>query len=1155
LRGRHLAHFELIEPIGVGGMAAVIRARDQQLDRSVALKILPPDMAGDPENVRRFHQEARAAARLDHENIARVFFCGEDQKLHFIAFEFVEGENLRVLLERRGRLPVPEAIHYMLQVATGLAHASARGVVHRDIKPSNIIISPNGRAKLVDMGLARSLEPHRDNGLTQSGVTLGTFDYISPEQALEPRDADVRSDIYSLGCTFYHMLTGQPPVPEGTAAKKLHHHQHVPPIDPRQYNPAIPDDVAAILAHMMAKDPKDRYQRAEHLVQHLIQVAQKLGAVTEAPDGVLFVDAPLPEPPRKRPALMAAVAMIALSTLLAILSLAPTDPSPLPGPDHARSGPDKDPRDLGGASEDNARPKVGAREEQGIVRVKTVDELAAALAKKQPIKHIYLMNDLLLRPADNPAAGQVANLIYRGDPDHPLTLESAPEVGVRFAVTVTWPASSPEVNPRGANPRVGLTVASGKLTLRRLHFEVRGKVPGAGGRLRLAVLAASGGNLVVQRCTFAQTEGVSASTSREERPKVPIPVAMVAVEGAASNHSDLSLEECYFERAQSAVTLTGQQVAVRANNCAFGPHAVLFHLRGGGTRATNRIRLRNCSAFVVDGPVFRLDKDAACSLEVDHSVFSCPASRSGWEDLILQTDTVSRDQVRFYGRRNCYHNLNSFWKRYHPDRSRDPIFQSAYPDFKSELDRPSRDDASEALDPSTNPWASLNPLEPDEEDGKVYLLRLDLPQLRHQDDPGKMIGVTLWLGKPLYPEKLPDLQEKRPQPVVKGANVRVVDPDAGNNTGKRVYLSLEGALADAKPGDEIQIKRNGLLRVTPMRLDKANVDLKIKPYPDYHPILTLGETTQKEAALFLLHDGQVQFEQLEFQVKPNKDFDFQAVMEMIGNGRCTFKECVVTLLEAADKGDIDKGEGKRPSVIRLSDPGKAMKMGTQPARALPELRLVDCFVRGQGDLVLVQPSRPLDLDIQNAMLALDGSLLHVDGTGKEPPAASATTDNNHVIKLANVTAYLTEDLLRLRAKTGKGLVGTLVKKASDCLFVAAGKKPLIQLDGVDSEEQMKRLFSWEGSRHNAYLNFETMLDSPRSSYSRDDWQKPPNNVEDTKPGFANCKKLKRALSLLVPGDFKDLKADDSKLELTAFGANLEKLPRLTPAEGPDTENQ
>src|SRR5207248_9452974 len=129
VRGRRLAHFELIAPIGVGGMAAVIKGRDLHLDRTVALKILPPEMAADPENVRRFQHEARAAAKLDHENIARVFFCGDDQRLHFIAFEFVEGVNLRTLLERRGRLPVAEAVHYMLQIASGLAAAPGRCVV------------------------------------------------------------------------------------------------------------------------------------------------------------------------------------------------------------------------------------------------------------------------------------------------------------------------------------------------------------------------------------------------------------------------------------------------------------------------------------------------------------------------------------------------------------------------------------------------------------------------------------------------------------------------------------------------------------------------------------------------------------------------------------------------------------------------------------------------------------------------------------------------------------------------------------------------------------------------------------------------------------------------------------------------------------------
>src|SRR5262249_32901657 len=197
LAGRRLGHFELIEAVGAGGMAAVLRARDLDLGRVVALKILPPDLAADPENLLRFKQEARAAARLDHDNIARVYYFGEDQGLHFIAFEFVEGDNLRQVMEAHGGgIPVPDAAALRLQVSAGPAHAAERAVVHRDIKPSNILVTPDGRAKIVDMGLARSLDA-RISPLTETGVTLGTFDYISPEQAVDPRAADVRSDIYS----------------------------------------------------------------------------------------------------------------------------------------------------------------------------------------------------------------------------------------------------------------------------------------------------------------------------------------------------------------------------------------------------------------------------------------------------------------------------------------------------------------------------------------------------------------------------------------------------------------------------------------------------------------------------------------------------------------------------------------------------------------------------------------------------------------------------------------------------------------------------------------------------------------------------------------------------------------------------------------------
>ena len=195
--GDRIGHFDLVEYIGGGGMGRVFRAIDTQLGRTVALKILPPEQAADADSLQRFQNEAQSSARLDHDNIARAFYVGEDRGLHYIVFEFVDGFNVRALVERKGPLPLAEAVSCALQVAEALAHADTRSVVHRDIKPSNVLITPEGRVKLIDMGLARLR--HADPAvadLTASGVTLGTFDYISPEQARDPRDADIRSDIY-----------------------------------------------------------------------------------------------------------------------------------------------------------------------------------------------------------------------------------------------------------------------------------------------------------------------------------------------------------------------------------------------------------------------------------------------------------------------------------------------------------------------------------------------------------------------------------------------------------------------------------------------------------------------------------------------------------------------------------------------------------------------------------------------------------------------------------------------------------------------------------------------------------------------------------------------------------------------------------------------
>jgi serine/threonine-protein kinase len=275
--GCELGHFAIEERIGSGGMGAVFRALDNRLQRVVALKVLSPAQTRDRASVLRFLNEARAAARLDHENIARVYYVGEDRGLHFIAFEYVTGQNVRDLIARTGRLPVADAVNYALQVAAALRHTAAAGVVHRDIKPSNIIITPAGRAKLVDLGLARKLSSDTVGDLTIAGTTLGTFDYISPEQARDPRNVDVRSDIYSLGCTLYHMLTGGPPYSSGTVLQKLLDHQSGQAPDARSLNPQVPQALAAVCRKMMAGDPRNRYSTPDELIRDLAAVAATLG--------------------------------------------------------------------------------------------------------------------------------------------------------------------------------------------------------------------------------------------------------------------------------------------------------------------------------------------------------------------------------------------------------------------------------------------------------------------------------------------------------------------------------------------------------------------------------------------------------------------------------------------------------------------------------------------------------------------------------------------------------------------------------------------------------------------------------------------------------------------------------------------------------------
>lgn len=277
LQGELLDHFQLQQFIGGGGMGVVFRALDTTLERIVAVKVVASQSISDEDLQRRFLNEAQSTARLDHPNIARIHFVGRDRGLPYIVFEYIEGENLRDLVLKNGPMPLGEALSYTYQVAHALAHAWQRDVVHRDIKPSNILITAQGQAKLVDMGLARLHEVEAaDDELTNTGVTLGTFDYISPEQARDPRSADTRSDIYSLGCTLFYLLAGRPPFARGTPVQKLLQHQAEPPPALSDIRLGLPESVDRLVTRMLAKNVADRPQTPAELVQEIAAILLEL---------------------------------------------------------------------------------------------------------------------------------------------------------------------------------------------------------------------------------------------------------------------------------------------------------------------------------------------------------------------------------------------------------------------------------------------------------------------------------------------------------------------------------------------------------------------------------------------------------------------------------------------------------------------------------------------------------------------------------------------------------------------------------------------------------------------------------------------------------------------------------------------------------------
>ena len=271
-----IADYLILEPIGSGGMGTVYKALHRRMKRIVALKVIRTDLQHVPDRLKRFEREVQTAARLSHPHIVTAYDAGEDRGINYLICEYIDGESLTQMVRDSGPLDFSDALNCIMQVARGLEYAHRQGVIHRDVKPANILVDDQGDLKILDMGLARLQQPddvilggETQPELTSSQFFMGTIDYMAPEQARNTKLADHRSDIYSLGCTFYFLLTAQPVYPGETTVERIlaHREEPIPRLSERV--PQVPSEFNAIFEKMLAKSPDDRYQSVTALISDL----------------------------------------------------------------------------------------------------------------------------------------------------------------------------------------------------------------------------------------------------------------------------------------------------------------------------------------------------------------------------------------------------------------------------------------------------------------------------------------------------------------------------------------------------------------------------------------------------------------------------------------------------------------------------------------------------------------------------------------------------------------------------------------------------------------------------------------------------------------------------------------------------------------------
>ncbi len=268
-KGFFLGKYKLLEPLGAGGMSFVYLAENQLLGQRRAIKVLPKSKVTDSSYLERFYREARAAAQLNHPNIVRTFDIDQQGDQHYMVMEFIDGEDLSSLVKRLGPLPIDDAVHYLRQTAAALQHAHQAGLIHRDVKPGNLILTKQGQVKLLDLGLAKFTGQLSNLTIVHNETLMGTADFLSPEQALNSHLVDQRADIYSLGGTFYYLVVGHPPFPDGTVAQRLVRHQSVEPPTLASLRPDCPIFLSQLCEWMMRKKVEERCRDCGDILEWL----------------------------------------------------------------------------------------------------------------------------------------------------------------------------------------------------------------------------------------------------------------------------------------------------------------------------------------------------------------------------------------------------------------------------------------------------------------------------------------------------------------------------------------------------------------------------------------------------------------------------------------------------------------------------------------------------------------------------------------------------------------------------------------------------------------------------------------------------------------------------------------------------------------------